>query len=210
METFPRPMIVCLCGSTRFYDAFQKANYEETMAGKIVLTVGFYPHSTEQAHGESIGITPEQKQELDQLHFRKIEMADEVLILNVGGYIGESTRRELAHARNLGKQVRFLEPETHTVVVHVNGQKVSEMELPNVSPGESLRFIEDGIHCVALHGIRRVTLVWTGINHSQIEIGYTHGADAVLKYDYNTEKQRNAMMAAIRAALNSTLVAVPA
>jgi len=47
---------------------------------------------------------------LDELHLRKIELADEVLILNVGGYIGESTRRELQHAQQLGKRVRFLEP----------------------------------------------------------------------------------------------------
>jgi len=106
-----RPAIVCLCGSTRFYQEFQRANYEETMAGKIVLSVGFYAHSSEAAHGETWGCTPEQKKALDELHFRKIEMSDEVLILNVRGYIGESTGRELAHARSLGKTVRFLEPD---------------------------------------------------------------------------------------------------
>jgi hypothetical protein len=105
-----RPTIVCLCGSTRFYDAFQRANYEETMAGKIVLSVGFCPHSQEQAHGEVIGCTNEQKEELDRLHLQKIAMADEVLILNVGDYIGESTRRELFYARGRGKVIRFLEP----------------------------------------------------------------------------------------------------
>lgn len=106
-----RPVIVCLCGSTRFYDAFQRANFEETMAGKIVLSVGFYPHSAEQAHGEAIGITPEQKEQLDRLHLFKVAMADEVLILNVGGYIGSSTARELLYAQSLGKVVRFLEAE---------------------------------------------------------------------------------------------------
>jgi hypothetical protein len=105
------PEIVCLCGSTRFYKEFQEANYRETMAGNIVLSVGFYPHSSEQAHGESIGITPEQKKGLDRLHFRKIELADRVLILNVDGYIGQSTANELAYARKLGKRVEFLEPE---------------------------------------------------------------------------------------------------
>ena len=105
------PTIVCLCGSTRFYDAFQKANYQETMAGKIVLSVGFYPHCSERAHGEAVGCTDEQKQALDRLHFRKIELADEVLILNVGGYIGESTRRELNHATALGKRIRLLEED---------------------------------------------------------------------------------------------------
>lgn len=106
----PRPIIVCLCGSTRFYETFQRANYEQTMLGKIVLSVGFYPHSQTQAHGEEVGCTPEQKQALDALHLRKIDLADEVLILNVGGYIGESTRNELRYARELGKPVRFWEP----------------------------------------------------------------------------------------------------
>jgi hypothetical protein len=105
-----KPTIVCLCGSTRFYKQFMEHNYLETMSGKIVLSVGFYPHAVNEMHGEGVGITPEQKEALDQLHLRKVEMADEVLILNVGGYIGDSTRRELHHAQNHGKRVRFLEP----------------------------------------------------------------------------------------------------
>ena len=64
------------------------------MAGKIVLSVGFYPHAQDEMHGEDVGVTPEQKAALDILHLRKIDLADEVLVLNVGGYIGESTRRE--------------------------------------------------------------------------------------------------------------------
>lgn len=103
------PTVVCLCGSTRFYDAFQRANYEETMAGRIVLSVGFYPHSSEQAHGETIGITPEQKEALDQLHLSKIDLADEILVLNVGGYIGKSTGREIMYAQATGKRIRLLE-----------------------------------------------------------------------------------------------------
>ena len=106
---YARPLIVCLCGSTRFYEAFQRANYDETMAGRIVLSVGHYPHSPQQAHGESVGCTPEQKTQLDELHKRKIDLADQVLILNVGGYIGESTRSELEYARKAGKTIRFLE-----------------------------------------------------------------------------------------------------
>ena len=103
------PCIVCLCGSTRFKDSFDEANYRETMAGKIVLSVGFYMHATGNRHGEEIGATPEQKIALDELHKRKIDLADEVLILNVGGYIGESTRSELEYAKTKGKTVRFLE-----------------------------------------------------------------------------------------------------
>ena len=111
IDTGPaRPEIVCLCGSTRFYEEFQKANYRFTMEGKIVLTVGFYPHSQNQAHGEQLGCTPEQKLLLDNLHLRKIDLADRVFVLNKDGYIGDSTRRELAYAIFKGKGIDFLEP----------------------------------------------------------------------------------------------------
>lgn len=110
VATVDRSKIVCLCGSTRFYKEFQRANYEETMAGNIVLSVGFYMHASEDAHGEKWGCTPAQKIALDALHFRKIELADEVLVINVGGYVGESTRNEINHAMSLGKVIRYLEP----------------------------------------------------------------------------------------------------
>lgn len=103
-----RPRIVCLCGSTRFYDEFQRANYRETMAGRIVLSVGFYPHSSQLAHGENVGCTDQQKEFLDELHKRKIDLCDEVLVLDVGGYIGSSTRSEIEHAEKLGKPIRYL------------------------------------------------------------------------------------------------------
>ena len=106
LDTPPRPRIVVLCGSTRFYDAFQTANYELTMQGVIVLSVGFYPHNA-QVHGEGVGATSEQKIALDELHKRKIDLADEVLVLNVGGYIGDSTRSEIAYAERVGKPVRY-------------------------------------------------------------------------------------------------------
>jgi hypothetical protein len=82
------------------------------MAGKIVLSVGFYagsPGEMVKVHGEGVGITPADKEMLDELHKRKIDMADEVLILNKGGYIGSSTQSELDYARAHGKRVRFLE-----------------------------------------------------------------------------------------------------
>ena len=87
-----RPTIVCLCGSTRFKHAFDEANYQETMAGKIVLSVGFFMHESGNRHGEDIGATPKEKIALDELHKRKIDLADEVLILNVTGYIVDSNR----------------------------------------------------------------------------------------------------------------------
>jgi hypothetical protein len=103
-----RPTIVCLCGSTRFSGAFQEANLNETLAGKIVLSIGCNMRSDQEIFGhlpadELVRI----KTQLDELHLRKIDLADEVLILNVGGYIGDSTRRELAYAQAQGKPVRF-------------------------------------------------------------------------------------------------------
>ncbi len=102
------PEIVCLCGSTRFYDEFQRANYELTMAGNIVLTVGFYPHAP-QAHGEGVGATSDEKVALDDLHKRKIDLAHRVLVLDVGGYVGDSTRSEIDYAVRIGVPVDYLE-----------------------------------------------------------------------------------------------------
>lgn len=105
----PRPQIVCLCGSTRFYDEFQQANYDLTMAGDIVLSVGFYPHATvTHGHGEGVGHDSAEKVALDELHKRKIDLADRVYVLNVGGYIGASTRSEIAYAHQIGRPVEYL------------------------------------------------------------------------------------------------------
>jgi hypothetical protein len=106
-----RPTVVTLCGSTRFYAAFQEANYRETMAGRIVLSVGFYPHATQEAHGEALACTPEEKRDLDELHKRKIDMSDEILVLNVGGYVGESTESEILYTLSRRRGVRWWEPE---------------------------------------------------------------------------------------------------
>jgi hypothetical protein len=100
-----RPKIVTLCGSTRFWQAFQQQSLRLTMDGVIVLSIGCATASDEEH-----GITPKQKARLDALHKEKINLSDEVLVLNVGGYIGESTASEIAHAELRGKTVRYLEP----------------------------------------------------------------------------------------------------
>jgi hypothetical protein len=107
----PVPLIVCLCGSTRFYDEFQQANYDLTMQGAIVLSVGFYPHAAAvHGHGDGVGHDSAEKAALDDLHRRKIDLADEVLVVSdPGGYFGESTAGEIAYAMTLGKPVRFAE-----------------------------------------------------------------------------------------------------
>ena len=103
MNTIIRPVIVCLCGSTKFKDEFILANKQETMKGKIVLSVGLF------GHADNIRLTDEDKEKLDELHLRKIDIADEVLILNVKGYIGNSTLKELRYAYYKDKKIRFLE-----------------------------------------------------------------------------------------------------
>lgn len=99
-----RPTIVCLCGSTRFMDTFHEANRRLSLDGKIVLTVAIvtYDGATDPQRSD-----PDQKRRLDELHLRKIDLAYEVLILNVDGYIGDSTRRELAYAVAAGKPIRW-------------------------------------------------------------------------------------------------------
>lgn len=105
--------IVTLCGSTRFKDAFSRAQFDETMKGNIVLTIGTAWHSDEELFANySEAERQEIKQKLDALHFEKIEMSDEILVLNIGGYVGESTKREINHAWKLDKHIRWLEEPT--------------------------------------------------------------------------------------------------
>lgn len=112
MEPPDDPTIVCLCGSTRFGEAFAKANLEETLAGRIVLTIGCNMKSDSELFGSmSAEELKRVKTELDELHKRKIDIADEVLVLNVGGYIGESTRSEIEYAKQHGKKIRYLTPQ---------------------------------------------------------------------------------------------------
>ncbi|SRR6266436_4660877 len=102
------PRIVCLCGSTRFADEFMAAQFSETLAGNIVLTVGCFPRKTDGTW-DRMQVSDEQKIALDVLHKEKIRLADEVFVLNVGGYIGESTRSEIEFAEELGRPIRYLE-----------------------------------------------------------------------------------------------------
>lgn len=101
-----RPTIVCLCGSTRFVEAWKQATRQESLRGRIVLSVGVMIH----AGDEPIGDGPE-KEALDKLHLEKIKMADEVLILDVGGYVGDSTQNEISFAGSIGKKLRWWSEE---------------------------------------------------------------------------------------------------
>ncbi len=103
-----RPTIVCLSGSTRFWETFAAKGLEESLAGNIVLSIGIVaPDAIAMANESDF---KDAKKLLDSVYLRKIELADELLVLNVGGYIGESTCREIQHAEKLGKLIRWLEP----------------------------------------------------------------------------------------------------
>lgn len=121
-----RPPITCLCGSTRFKQAFIDCNRLLTEAGHIILTVGFWTHDEHRAEP-----SPELKAKLDALHLRKVELADQVLVIDLPAvsianypqlwdnatytegverlpYIGESTRGEIKHAEAIGVPVYYL------------------------------------------------------------------------------------------------------
>jgi hypothetical protein len=135
----PKPTVTTLCGSTRYPELFEVAARSETLAGRIVISVGLFGHQEAMDMGGPV------KAMLDQLHFRKIDISDEILVLNpmsrvcpacktvwrhdairiekcscgaeIGdlrpaGYIGESTRREIDYAMAKGKTVRYLNPDS--------------------------------------------------------------------------------------------------
>ncbi len=122
-----RRVIVCLCGSTRFKKEFFEANFRETMAGKIVLSVGFFGHADAAVYVPSDA----EKTAVDELHLDKIALADEVLVLNVDGYVGDSTRREVLFAAKSGKTIRWLEPFKVPVDLAHLGDSLSYTPLDN-------------------------------------------------------------------------------
>ena len=95
--------IVTLCGSTRFKDQFLEAQKRLTLEGCIVISVGLFGHS-----GDNDVWKPGVKEMLDDMHLRKIDLADEIFVINVDGYIGESTKREIAYVEKTGKTVKYL------------------------------------------------------------------------------------------------------
>lgn len=96
--------VVTLCGSTRFKPEFERINAELTLAGNVVISVGVFVHAGGPAVSEA------QKRLLDHIHLQKIDMADEIFVVNPGGYIGDSTRGEIEYATQTGVPVRYLVP----------------------------------------------------------------------------------------------------
>ena len=96
--------VITLCGSTRFKDEFLEAQKRLTLEGNIVISVGLFGHS-----GDDVVWTEGVKDMLDCQHLAKIDLADEIYVINVGGYIGDSTKREIAYANYRGKSITYLE-----------------------------------------------------------------------------------------------------
>lgn len=104
--------VITLCGSTRFKNEFIEAQKRLTLEGNIVISVGLFSHSGDQEVLDNIDeeTLTKTKEMLADIHKRKIDMADSIYILNVGGYIGESTKSEIEYARLHVKGIEYLEP----------------------------------------------------------------------------------------------------
>ena len=103
--------VVTLCGSTRFKNEFIEVQKRLTLEGNIVISVGLFGHSgdSEVWENRDEGILTKTKEMLDDMHKRKIDMSDEIFVINVGGYIGDSTCSEIEYAKAHGKKIRYLE-----------------------------------------------------------------------------------------------------
>ena len=96
--------IITLCGSTKFKDEFIAEQKRLTLEGNIVISVGLFGHS-----GDSEVWYESTKEMLDDMHKREIDLADEIFVINKGGYIGPSTRSEIFYAVETNKCVKYLE-----------------------------------------------------------------------------------------------------
>ena len=103
--------VVTLCGSTRFKEEFIEAQKRLTLEGNIVISVGLFGHSgdSEVWDGMDEDTLSKTKEMLDDMHKCKIDMADSIYVINVGGYIGDSTRSEIEYAKSHGKKIMYLE-----------------------------------------------------------------------------------------------------
>ena len=103
--------VITLCGSTRFKDEFLQVQKELTLQGNIVISVGLFGHAGDIEVWENMdeGTLTKTKEMLADMHKRKIDMADEIFVINVGGYIGNSTKSEIEYAKEHDKIVRYLE-----------------------------------------------------------------------------------------------------
>ena len=96
--------VITLCGSTKFKDDFLKEQKRLTLEGNIVISVGLFGHS-----GDNEAMDIKTKEMLDDMHKRKIDMADEIFVINKNKYIGSSTKSETEYALKNNKIVKYME-----------------------------------------------------------------------------------------------------
>lgn len=105
-----KPRIICLCGSTRFTREMLIKQWELTKYGFVVLAWCALPDDYFEGEDKThIGDQEGVKEIVDEVHLRKIDLADEIQVINIGGYIGESTTKEIEYAKSIGKPVKYLE-----------------------------------------------------------------------------------------------------
>ena len=105
MANEKHPEIVTLCGSTKFKEQYLEMQKSLTLEGKIVLSCGLFNH----ADGETL--TETQKEMLDELHLRKIDLSDSIYVIDFDNYIGQSTKNEISYAKSKGKKIKFYSQE---------------------------------------------------------------------------------------------------
>ncbi len=112
MNSSKKYPVITLCGSTRFKEQFIEVQKRLTLEGNIVISVGLFGHSGDEEvwDGMDEGTLSKTKEMLDDMHKRKIDMADSIYVINVGGYIGDCTKSEIEYAIARGKKVEYLEP----------------------------------------------------------------------------------------------------
>ncbi|MFE7061773.1 DUF4406 domain-containing protein [Sutcliffiella sp. NPDC057660] len=103
--------IITLCGSTKFKKQFREAEASLTLQGHIVISLGFFEQS------EGIKITMEQEKLFEDMHYKKIDMSDEIFVIDVDGYIGKSTNKEIEYAQKTGKLIQYYSKEMNSTKV---------------------------------------------------------------------------------------------
>lgn len=133
MSTNAKPRVVTLCGSTRFQQAFDLLNAHLSLQGDIVISCGLFGH-TDTPQGAKFLTSDgneqtDEKVRLDELHKRKIDLADCIYVVNVGGYVGSSTKSEIAYAVENGKPVHFMFPLPGEHNIDINSPYPDEMPI---------------------------------------------------------------------------------
>ena len=185
--------VITLCGSTRFKDEFMESQKRLTLEGNIVISVGLFGHAGDAEVWENMdeGTLTKTKEMLDDMHKRKIDMADEIYVINVGGYIGSSTKSEIEYANATGKGIRYLAAWAEAVY----GQKLKN---PERESEEQLSALTTGLlmqhHRIIIDSVRIIhTTKNAETRQGRVELCQRHYGD-MLKLKPFCNKEQLAMI----------------